>query len=295
MKHLICSSIIMLLTAAAANAQLVVSDDYNVGIATEADSFNPMLMVGEHSFFGSSGLNVGIAGKPEAKNMGNIGVLGTASAGSYYSFQKNCGVIGMTTGMSNSSHGRNYGLTGMINPVSGTYGGAGIFASSSDYYYSSPCNIQGTYAAYFDGSVAVNGNFTTAGIYTSCDSRLYENVYGLSENQKCGGTTLGNVLNMDVVEYGVKSQLPQELPDEISCENIVELTRQLEFLKAEEERLTSRRHYGVDAQELQKTYPGLVLEGQDGTLSVNYLEMVPLLVRSLQELKQEMDGMKDEE
>lgn len=57
--------------------------------------------------------------------------------------------------------------------------------------------------------------------------------------------------------------------------------------------MTSRRHFGVDAGELQKVYPGLVLEGQDGYFSVNYLEMVPLVIRSIQELKQELDELKD--
>jgi len=56
--------------------------------------------------------------------------------------------------------------------------------------------------------------------------------------------------------------------------------------------MSSRRHYGVDAEELQKLYPDLVLEGQDGYLSVNYSELVPLLIRSIQVLKQELDEVK---
>ena len=35
----------------------------------------------------------------------------------------------------------------------------------------------------------------------------------------------------------------------------------------------------------------LVLEGEDGSLSVNYLEMIPLVIRSIQELKQEIDEL----
>lgn len=57
--------------------------------------------------------------------------------------------------------------------------------------------------------------------------------------------------------------------------------------------MTSKRHFGVDTKELQNIYTGLELEGQDGYLSVNYLEMVPLVIRSIQELKQELDELAD--
>ena len=51
-------------------------------------------------------------------------------------------------------------------------------------------------------------------------------------------------------------------------------------------------HYGLSAQELRELYPELVCEGQDGYLGVNYIELVPVLIRSIQELKQELDIVK---
>ena len=45
-------------------------------------------------------------------------------------------------------------------------------------------------------------------------------------------------------------------------------------------------------EELKNLYPDLVQEGQDGCLSVNYPEIVPLLIRSIQALKQELDEVK---
>lgn len=39
-------------------------------------------------------------------------------------------------------------------------------------------------------------------------------------------------------------------------------------------------------------YPDLVREGQDGYLGVNYTELVPILIRSIQELKQELDEVR---
>ena len=51
-------------------------------------------------------------------------------------------------------------------------------------------------------------------------------------------------------------------------------------------------HYGLVAKELQDAYPELVKEGQDGYLNINYIELVPLLIQSIQELKSELDEVK---
>ena len=56
--------------------------------------------------------------------------------------------------------------------------------------------------------------------------------------------------------------------------------------------MAEQKHYGLSAQELQKIYPDLVRESQDGTLGINYVELVPILIRSIQELKQELDAVK---
>ena len=45
------------------------------------------------------------------------------------------------------------------------------------------------------------------------------------------------------------------------------------------------------AQELQGVYPDLVYEGEDGFLSVNYIELIPILIKSVQELKAKVDAL----
>lgn len=110
---------------------------------------------------------------------------------------------------------------------------------------------------------------------------------------RSGMTILENLFNMNVVECNLKGQQFEEIPENDDPEKAKQLQKELEFLRKEEQKTTSHRHFGIDAQELQKVYPGLVLEGQDGYLSVNYLEMVPLVIRSIQELKQELDELAD--
>ena len=85
MKRIICISSFMLFIAIAARAQLIINDDKKVGIATEAEVFEPLLMVGDHSFFGTAAdARFGAAGTPALINNNNIGVYGRVGANSSY-------------------------------------------------------------------------------------------------------------------------------------------------------------------------------------------------------------------
>lgn len=289
MRKRIPISFLLLFIAITASAQLRVSSDGYVGIRT-LPSTSSFLKVGSYT---KGNASVGITGSPEVSNMNNIGVEGAVMANSSNTNDTNFGVLGVVD-LINNSHGRNYGVSGMIGyPTVGTlYGGTGVYGTHSTYFYANPTNIQGFYAGYFTGSVNVaNGYMTTPNVFTSTDSRLSDNLVSLSERDNRGKATLENVLNMDVVEYNLKSTL-SEMSDDIAPEKAEKVKKSYEYLKKKDEEMTSRRHFGVNAEELQKLYPDLVLEGQDGYLSVNYSELVPLLIRSIQALKQELDEVK---
>ena len=159
--------------------------------------------------------------------------------------------------------------------------------------FSHPANIQGDYAGYFQGPVHISGNLTTLNLFISSDSRQGENIVSLNERGE-GTNTLDNLLSMNVIEYNMKSRIMEEHRDDIGKNMTEEERAAYEYLKKDEMKMCSRRHFGIDAEELQKIYPDLVLEGQDGYLSVNYVELVPILIRSIQELKQELDEVKGE-
>ena len=53
--------------------------------------------------------------------------------------------------------------------------------------------------------------------------------------------------------------------------------------------ILEKEHYGLSGQEIMEIYPNLVSINQDGYLSINYVEMIPLLIQSIQELKAELD------
>ena len=274
--------------AITASAQLKVNSSGKVGIQTTLTNLQSRLTVGNVS---PADASVGIASTPDVMNKNNIGVEGAVNANSSYTSDKNYGVLGIVSSM-NNNHGRNYGVSGMIGPLGQHYGGAGVYGAYSTTYYSSPTNISGAYAGYFVGPVYVTGNMTVPNMFTATDSRLSDNLVSLGERDNGGKATLENILNMNVVEYNLKSQLSEEMPDIIAPEKAEEIRTSYEFLKKKDEEMVSRRHFGVDAKELQKVYPDLVLVGQDGYLSVNYSELVPLLIRSIQALKQELDEVK---
>ncbi len=59
-----------------------------------------------------------------------------------------------------------------------------------------------------------------------------------------------------------------------------------------EAKLDKKMHYGVIAQELQKVFPTLVYEDQDGHLSVQRDEIQFILIQAVKELKAEKDALK---
>jgi hypothetical protein len=50
--------------------------------------------------------------------------------------------------------------------------------------------------------------------------------------------------------------------------------------------------YGVIAQEVQKEFPEIVKMGNDGYLTVDYIQLIPILIEAVKELKQEIDTLK---
>lgn len=297
MKKSIISAVTMLFFAITANAQLAVNYDNKVRIGTETEFLNPLLMVGDDSHFEDTTISVGTAVSTEAQNKRNIAVYSSFFLNGYPSISNdnNFGVLGVVKNLGNT-HGRYYGLCGITEKqgVANYHGGTGIFGADNGFALTYPNNISGEYAGYFVGHVRVTNSLTAMSLFTPTDSRLCSSMTSMSERKESGKETLENLLKINVVEYNLKSRLDSYIPNDIDSEKAEELKEEIMFLKKEDQQLTARRHIGIVGQELQKIYPNVVYEGQDGYLSVNYLEMVPLLIRSIQELKQEMDELKEQ-
>lgn len=278
--------LLMALVAICANAQLEVNFNGHASIGNASPSSSTMLVVKESS--GSSltgGIDATVTGTNGNKN---VAIKGLVTGNSSYTTESNFGIYGLVT--ANSSHGRNYGLCGMLsfNP-SNYYGGTGLYATDYNYYFSYPDNIQGYYAAYFHGATNLQGQTMAQEIYTPADNSLSENVESVAT--RGGEGMLDNLLKMNVREFNMKSSLPIEEPKDLD-DMTDEVRQSYEYMKRDQEKIFSRRHFGLSAQELKEIYPNLVLEAQDGYLYVNYTELVPVLIRAIQELKGELDAVK---
>jgi len=52
-------------------------------------------------------------------------------------------------------------------------------------------------------------------------------------------------------------------------------------------------HFGFIAQDVEKIYPNLVTVDSDGMKSVNYLEMIPLLLHKINDLERKVEELKN--
>lgn len=203
----------------------------------------------------------------------NIGFQSSAyMTGTSYS-KMTIGVLGSA---GNGFNGRNMGVMGYLD---GQKNGAGIYGTIYSNLY---INIPGTYAAYFYGDAKLTGTLYAGNVVNTSDIRLKENIESVSKKED-EGCFLDKIMSVDVLEYNLKDQTSELFSDTKDVDEKV-----AKFIAREK----ARRHFGVSAQELQKLFPNLVEEGQDGYLAVNYIELVPVLIRSIQELKQELDETK---
>lgn len=284
-------SSLLLTVTLSASAQFKVSSSGKVAACSLNPGFVPRLSVGDNCHLGNGNdYSLGIAATPllqESKR--NIAIEGYVNSSQTFTSETNVGIAGYAR--VNPNHGRNYGIIGTINYdyAPACVGGAGVYATNHSYYLYYPTNLQGMYAAYFIGSTNLSGRTTAQEIYTPADESLSDNVESVETRD--GTSMLENLLKMNVLEFNMKSREKTEVPKD-GAEMTDEVKKSYEYMKKDEAEMYSRRHFGLSAQELQKIYPNLVLKGQDNYLYINYTELVPVLIRSIQELKAELDEVK---
>lgn len=116
--------------------------------------------------------------------------------------------------------------------------------------------------------LTIGGTVTTDGVIVPFGDKIKEHAVSLGKNDAT--STVSSVMAMDVVSYNI----PSSNGDGGETEE------------------TSSVHYALSPDVLQMLFPALVLQGKDGVKGINYTELVPLLVRSIQELQQEVENLK---
>ena len=269
-----------------ASAQLKVNTSGNVTIASTTAGPAKLNVGSVTGYDGYLLRNVNLYSKVDIlESQLNIGVLGDVNTSNSNSEAVTVGVFGTA---SNSGANKNFGVIGMLG---GTTNGAGIYGTTNTSLYSLP-NTYGRYAAYFDGNIYTTGSQSASSYLTSSDRNLKENIAALcSEEDR--ETALDKVMDMNVVKYNYKKREIEV--DENALQTMSEDDKAaLELERENAEKDAQKLHFGLIAQELQTIYPNLVTEGQNGMLAINYVELVPVLIQSIKELKQEINEMKGE-
>jgi len=200
--------------------------------------------------------------------------------------------------------------------------GAGIIGSSSSNLSITSQQYTGKYAGFFQGDVRVTGTLygniltptTSSGSMNNSDEFSVQIVSSSTDMTDEGVSNklkqipllkINNISNNRSSRSNetelTNSQTFQSLMDkmdngyDLTEEEMILFDNEIEAMEAREAeqespqtRMSSIR-YGLDADQLKMVYPELVYEDKNGNVSVNYIEMVPLLVQSINELQERID------
>ena len=198
-----------------------------------------------------------IAGKCSGLSLRMTGVYGEAiSNGSFLPGGMMKTLTHPTTygvyGIAGGSARDNYGIYGTIQ--SSVSIGAGVMGTIDG----TDGLMSGRYAGYFVGQTRVAGAFTALSIST------YTNPFSLRGS----------------------SDADNDIPDKILS------LRPIQYIMEDTIMYAGLTHYGLDAQVMKRLFPDLVQEDKAGCISINYVELIPLLVQTVQALSAEVEELK---
>lgn len=174
----------------------------------------------------------------------------------------------------NCTSGYNYGVYGGLG---GNNHGAGVFGTTAN----SVPQINGKYAGYFYGDTYVTGTLTAGNITTLSDARYKSNI------QQINSSALSKIAALNPVQYTMLSGNAIALANtEQSDTCTMTMTTSNEDLAR-----ANKVHYGLLAQEVKELYPELVHEDAAGVMSINYTELIPLLIQAVQDLSEQVSAL----
>mgnify|MGYP002625551704 CR=1 FL=1 len=217
----------------------------------------------------SASTAIGLRGNASTSST-SIGVLGNADVGT-----KSMGLLGCIN--------QNYINTGA--GVYGTvYGDLGSGLSTGDKY-----------AGFFRGNVKATGSIVAGTTIQGALLGESSNSTGLSANiQSLRSTSvIGSLSMLNVTTYQKeRPALPEDIQTIYDLDE--ETDKAIEMPKPDimDEQFYEKNHFALDADRLEEAFPDLVYVNKEGSKVINYMEMIPLLVQSINELSEEIAKLK---
>ena len=204
----------------------------------------------------------------------------------------NSNEYGILSGAGNSSHG-SYGIYGGFYKPLEVTNGAGVYGSSNPIWIIPP-TYSGVYAAFFNGNVRVINGSVTANVITPSAAMSMRGQGEVNDVQvvtpnvadKLRGVQL---LVMTRVNEDVLEKSPSLSIDVEDGENAMEVLSEQKMRPS----TLAKTGYSLDAAQLREIFPELVYEDKNGNIGINYVEMVPLLVQAINELRAEVEALKE--
>ncbi len=298
MKKTFILTILMAFCAIYAQAQVEIDSLGRVSILPAVNGWKPTLKIGNSTNYGA-GVNI--------KNVGrhyNLEVTrtlnDTASVGILVnmdnSYNKTTALHCSAQGGSNVSpyvYGVSTDVYGGIKTI-GVFGKAFNYGSGSNIsavgVYGTSQNISeasiaypGHYGGYFNGNVrvvsgSIYGTLVTPATISGGGST--QGVSVITSDRDGGEGVTGKLAQVQAIQFlRDKRDIGDDLTDE-------------ERKEKELEPRPSTIQYGLAADQLKAVYPELVYEDKEGNVSINYIEIIPLLVQSINELSSELAELK---
>ena len=304
------------------NAQLVVDSLGRVGIGTETPSAflningrgvaNPIARITQSCE--KTGLRLYCYPRPSfTGSMKGIDIYGRVQNNSEY-VGVNSYVLDWTDNLSRAAVGVsgmalrskcNIGVLGQATTEDSLAFCAGIYGGLGGTGRVPSINIIGNYAGYFAGPAKVTGKLyatlyspTTAPSASSANS-----AQALSLSEKDEESVSDKLLSVQAIQFVREEETGRVKPSDSSAKLAKEMTLSEDAemddvveveMEAPQYETEMVKHYGLDGAQLKAAFPELVAEDSQGNYSVNYVEMVPLLLQSIRELKAEVEELKGE-
>ena len=219
----------------------------------------------------------------------SIGLQGQADATTPTNAGRAFGVMGEA---GNTTSGYNYGIYGSLY---GAQNGTAIYGTTQSDI---GINVGGRYAGYFNGDVKVTGTlYAPVLTTTAASSNIATAQVALTEaNNTTRQTVSDRLAQLSAVQYNISIPMPLATMQMAATSSATRAitsgdTIEVAYPTDIELQAIEKNHYGLMAAQLQQVYPDLVYENQQGDLCINYIEMIPLLVESIKELKAEINTL----
>ena len=279
-----------------ASAQFKVQSNGNIAIRTNSTASSPIAINGagysSNYIFCNAGGKSGIYLRTSGNNSGNL------YGGQFYSSNASraVGLFGETClgdtciGIMGSAYAPNNKAIGVSGHINFTNCGTAIYGGVEDGYGGFAWPIVGKYAGFFRGNVKVTG-LLDATLLGESSSSSGTSGSGLSLRD---ASVASSLMGLNVTTY------QKERPERPQTTEMVYKGLDGDTLyrgKVPEpdimdEQFYDKTHYALDADRLEEAFPDLVYVRKDGSKAINYVEMIPLLVQSINELSAEIEVLK---